>query len=273
MSKSMIAYINASFRMMESEKENSLLDDPYAKKFTDKNKKLSLLRVAHEKLGLFSKSYTRYHNAHCIRHGSIDILIKKLIGEQDIEQVVILGAGFDTRSLRFQKLNPEVKWFEVDRREIQEEKKKIFKESGALYITADLLKDDLSLITNQLDPSKKTCFLAEGLIHYLDKETFYKIVESFESIKEDKHFIFSFIRPQMRAGAATSLKMIFAFLSEIPKTFFYFDELKSSFEERGWRETNIWDVQGQITDILLKNNNFELASTQDVALVTKRSQG
>ncbi len=90
------------------------------------------------------------------------------------EQIVILGAGYDTRAYRIEELG-SVRVFEVDHPDTigvkMEKIKEIF---GSLpghvaYIPADLETDDPGrrLAEYGYDPLKKTLFAMEGLIMYL----------------------------------------------------------------------------------------------------------
>lgn len=91
-----------------------------------------------------------------------------------IEQLVILGAGYDSRAYRIEGLK-KIRTFEVDHPVIQDVKimktKKIF---GALpdhvtYVPVNLASEDFfqKLLEKGYDPSKKTLFLMEGLLYYL----------------------------------------------------------------------------------------------------------
>lgn len=94
--------------------------------------------------------------------------------EEGFEQLVILGAGYDSRAFRIEGLE-KIKVFEIDHPAMQtmkiEKAKKIF---GSLpdhvtYIPEDLGRDDFGqkLLKMGYNQSKKTLFLMEGLIYYL----------------------------------------------------------------------------------------------------------
>lgn len=94
--------------------------------------------------------------------------------ERGIEQLVILGAGYDSRAYRIEGLK-SIRTFEVDHPSTQDIKKtKLKKLFGALpsnvvYISADIISEDIfqKLIGTGYDPSIKTLFLMEGLLYYL----------------------------------------------------------------------------------------------------------
>lgn len=102
-----------------------------------------------------------------------DDFVKKSIDE-GIQQLVILGAGYDSRAYRIDGLK-KISVFEVDHPATQIMKKeKINKIFGSLpnhivYIPCDLGTEDFGqrLFEMGYDRSKKTLFLMEGLLCYL----------------------------------------------------------------------------------------------------------
>lgn len=102
-----------------------------------------------------------------------DDFVKKSIDER-LEQLVILGAGYDSRAYRIEGLK-NLQVFEVDHPATQSLKvEKIKKIFGSLpdhvvYVPADLSIDDLGqrLAEMGFDKSKKSLFLMEGVIFYI----------------------------------------------------------------------------------------------------------
>ena len=99
--------------------------------------------------------------------------------EEGMEQVVILGAGYDTRPYRFKDRLENVRVFEVDIAPTQERK---LQHLEALYekrpphvtfVPTDFNRDCLSnvLDASGFDPSKRTLFIWEGVIYYLPEES------------------------------------------------------------------------------------------------------
>jgi methyltransferase (TIGR00027 family) len=94
----------------------------------------------------------------------------------DIDQLVILGAGFDTRAFRLPK-DVGVRSFEVDAPKTQAVKREMLKEAGidtaqVVFVAADFEKEDwlTRLVDAGFDADKPALFLWEGVIIYLDKE-------------------------------------------------------------------------------------------------------
>ena len=90
-------------------------------------------------------------------------------------QVVILGAGLDSRAYRFSNLVRGAHVFEVDFPPTQEYKKKRVREilnglpAHVVYVPMDFTKDDLATVLRQAgyDATKKTVFVWEGVTFYI----------------------------------------------------------------------------------------------------------
>lgn len=94
----------------------------------------------------------------------------------NIKQLVILGAGFDTRAFTLPK-GTSTRSFEVDAPKTQAVKRIMLDKAGidsagVMFIAADFEKDDwlMRLVDAGFDIGKPTLFLWEGVIMYLDKE-------------------------------------------------------------------------------------------------------
>jgi methyltransferase (TIGR00027 family) len=91
-----------------------------------------------------------------------------------IQQLVILGAGLDSRAYRFEQLKGRVKVFEVDHPATQPGKmaklKRIFgaRPGHVAYVPIDFNEETLDkLFTFGYDRQLKTLFIGEGVVHYL----------------------------------------------------------------------------------------------------------
>ncbi|MHC4954985.1 MAG: class I SAM-dependent methyltransferase [Planctomycetota bacterium] len=100
-----------------------------------------------------------------------DRLIERAIG--DMEQFVLLGAGYDTRAYR--EPRPDgLTIFEVDQAAVQKAKIAGLQEAGVdaahvRFVEVDFSRDELfdRLRTAGYDPGKKTLFIWEGVTPYL----------------------------------------------------------------------------------------------------------
>jgi methyltransferase (TIGR00027 family) len=111
-------------------------------------------------------------------------------------QVVVLGAGFDSRGYRFQPQLRGVRFMEVDYGPTQEYKKQRVKEIlGAIpanvsYVPMDFTKDSLleQLVKAGYSEQQKTFFLWEGVVVYLPES----------AVKDTLHFVRDHSAPDSR---------------------------------------------------------------------------
>lgn len=84
-----------------------------------------------------------------------------------IDQVVVLGAGYDSRAWRMGR--PGVTFFEVDRPETQAVKRSRAPSGGPTYVPCDVTSPTLAdaLRAAGLGPDRRAAFTAEGLTMYL----------------------------------------------------------------------------------------------------------
>ncbi len=89
-------------------------------------------------------------------------------------QVVIVGAGYDGRPVRF--ASPGVTWYEVDHPSTQADKRARLNDAGAAvgairFVAIDLTDGDLGVALDEAghDRSRTSLFLVEGLLGYLPR--------------------------------------------------------------------------------------------------------
>jgi methyltransferase (TIGR00027 family) len=175
---SQTADLAAAWRAAESQKpENErVCYDPYAKCFLGgmysllgKSRLLTKIAMWYsDKVGPGASSNkvlsTRY----------IDDRLKACI-DDGIKQLVILGAGYDTRAYRFKELRGRVKVFEVDHPDTQRAKiEKVKKVFGTLpeyvvYVPVDFEKErlDRRLFESGYKKDLKTLFIWEAVTSYI----------------------------------------------------------------------------------------------------------
>jgi methyltransferase (TIGR00027 family) len=97
--------------------------------------------------------------------------------ETGLDQLVILGAGLDSRAYRFEQLAGRVRVFEVDRPATQRAKiSKLAKVLGSLpehvtFVPIDFNEETLQkLFDFGYSPQAKTLFIWEGVVHYITVE-------------------------------------------------------------------------------------------------------
>ncbi len=106
-----------------------------------------------------------------------DLFIKEV--RKNILQVVFLGAGYDTRSIRYQEFLDDTKIFELDAPTTQNEKIKLLKKNkidipeNINFVPIDFNLDDLkqTLLKAGYDATKRTLFIWEGVSMYVTDHT------------------------------------------------------------------------------------------------------
>ena len=158
------AYWIAAARARESERDDRLFDDPYADALAG-DRGRTILAVSERATGgenPFLPVRTRFID---------DAIAAEL--DAGASQVVLLGAGLDTRPYRL-ALSSGVDWYELDRPEIFAEKQRVLDAAGAvprcrrITVPVDLTGDWLSpLHAAGFDEDRRTIWIAEGLVFYL----------------------------------------------------------------------------------------------------------
>ncbi len=153
--------------------------DPYAVHFVD-SEVLEIARKNPEKTKAIREHYERLFpglgNSTRARVRYFDDFVKAAIGKS-LEQLVILGAGYDTRAYRIEGMN-KIRVFEVDHPVTQDIKidkiKKIFGSlpEHVVYVPIDFESEDLgqNLLEKGYNKSKRTLFVLEGLVMYIPPE-------------------------------------------------------------------------------------------------------
>lgn len=175
------------FRALESIRpaKERVLFDPYAIRFLSGKPKFILNtrflisgRLLNKIInGLLARVIPGGTNYVIVRARYIDDYLNQCI-EDGIEQLVLLGAGYDSRAFRFAALAQRVKVFEIDHPDSQRNKKEIVRKifgclpDHVIYVPVDFEKTKLgvSLFAHGYDKKKKTLFIWEGVTVYISRE-------------------------------------------------------------------------------------------------------
>ncbi len=212
------AGIIAAHRAIESSKssEERICYDPFAREFLPEGFTVIGKHEISEQdaLNLFKQIVPGFHEFFLARTRYIDDYLKEFI-ERGLEQLVILGAGYDSRAYRFDELKKDITIFEVDNSATQNVKKKkvceIFNRlpDHVRYVSVDFQNEDLEycLIQNGYDDHLKTLFIWEGVTMYIDQEAVDGTL-SFISKNSAKGtaVIFDYTYPEVIAGTYERLE-------------------------------------------------------------------
>jgi methyltransferase (TIGR00027 family) len=101
----------------------------------------------------------------------------------DVRQIVVLGAGYDGRALRFHA--PGVTFFEVDHPATQADKRERLVAVGAategiVFVAADFTEPGLpqALAGNGHDRRERSLFICEGVLRYLPERWFRELLRA-----------------------------------------------------------------------------------------------
>lgn len=161
---------NALFRALEQGQDVPLFCDPFARGFLRGRYRLYGALPARAVARFIDRRWPGPRAAVCVRTRHIDDRVAEALAD-GLDQLVILGAGFDARAHRLPGL-AGVRVFEVDHPSTQAMKRAVV---GAppphvRYVPADLARQPLAaaLQAAGLAPGARTLFLWEGVTNYLD---------------------------------------------------------------------------------------------------------
>ncbi|MFF4596902.1 SAM-dependent methyltransferase [Amycolatopsis sp. NPDC001319] len=167
------ALMVAAARAIETHHPHSLLRDEYAEHFVRSASSPVALptRISDVPLGDADPFWGHLGRFFAVRARTFDDFL--IDSAPHTPQLVILGAGLDTRALRL-PLPPSATCYEIDRPDVLAFKTKVLDSLGALspvphhLLTADLADDWPSvLLAAGFDPAVPTTWIAEGLLLYL----------------------------------------------------------------------------------------------------------
>jgi methyltransferase (TIGR00027 family) len=97
----------------------------------------------------------------------------------DLPQIVLLGAGYDTRACRYRDLIQNTRIFELDTPVTQQHKRGLLQQANVtippqlVFVPIDFTRDDMAetLTHAGYRPDRKTLFIWEGVCYYLPPQT------------------------------------------------------------------------------------------------------
>jgi methyltransferase (TIGR00027 family) len=200
----------ALFRALETGRNanDRLFTDPYAIHFLDGELKFATIvsrisffrkwigKIIQQKIpGVFSSGLARTKY--------IDDLLQNAI-QDGVQQVIILGAGFDTRGSRLDFLK-SVQVIEIDHPNTSNFKKEVFKKTigeppkNITYCQIDFNRQSLDELAaqNNIDFAKPAAIIWEGVTNYLTAEAIDKTFSFIARFSKGSYVIFTYIHQQI----------------------------------------------------------------------------
>jgi len=201
--------------------------------------------------------------------------------ENGFEQVIILGAGYDTLGSRLAEHYPKIKFIEVDHPATADNKVAIFKELGwqrsnIQYYSYDLKNIETLISNTGINKNLKTIFVCEGVLMYLLEKDVEKLFTSVsENFKGDCKFIFTYMEESQPGvyvfkNASGFVNMYLQKNSE-PFTWGIKPENISDFlKKSNWKLNNSYDHNSLRTDFLSETNRvLPIAMGENIAVCEK----
>ncbi|MBW1656959.1 class I SAM-dependent methyltransferase [Flavobacterium quisquiliarum] len=194
----------AFFRALETQQKNSLFSDPYAIHFIDSKLRLAT-RLYHYPIvakyinNTINKKIPGAFSSGIARTKYIDSLLENAISK-GVKQVIILGAGFDTRAVRLDFLKP-IPVIEIDHPNTSNFKAAIYKKrigkipQNVTFLQIDFNKQGLDQLASEhnLDFSKPTAVIWEGVTNYLTEEAVKSTFSFISKFASGSHIIFTYV--------------------------------------------------------------------------------
>ena len=206
------------------------------------------------KVGIFRKFFTNrfpsgMYEYVIARTKFIDSVFQNAISNE-FDQILIFGAGFDSRGIRFADLNKKTIIFELDAPVTQEAKIDQLKKRGIeinpniTFISIDFNKESLEdkLIESGFKENKKSLFILEGLTMYLDPE----------AIDNTFHVIDQF------AGTGSEVVFDYVYLSVLRGENIYYGEPEVIKQLQNTNEPWSFGIEKGKLESFLKDRNLKL---------------
>lgn len=196
----------AFFRALETKRNANerLFSDPYAIHFIDFKLRLAV-RLSQFPFfrkyinGIINKKIPGALSSGIARTKYIDSLLENSISE-GVKQVIILGAGFDTRAVRLDSLK-SIPVIEIDHPNTSNFKAEIYKKrigkipENVTFLQIDFNKEDLNQLAlkHNLDFSKPTTIIWEGVTNYLTEEAVKSTFSFISKFANKSQIIFTYV--------------------------------------------------------------------------------
>jgi len=198
----------AFFRALETKRKNKLFSDPYAIYFLDLKlrfvTRLSRYSIIAKYISnTIQKKIPGALSSGIARTKYIDELLETAISN-NVKQVIILGAGFDTRAIRLDFLK-SVPVIEIDHPNTSNFKAKIYQNrigripENVKFLQIDFNNQNLDQLAleHNLDFSKPTATIWEGVTNYLSEEAVKNTFSFISKFAKNSYVIFTYVHKEI----------------------------------------------------------------------------
>jgi methyltransferase (TIGR00027 family) len=206
--------------------------------------------------------------------------------DDGLEQLVIAGAGYDSRAYRFQGLKDRTKVFELDHPATQYRKINKLKRipdaaaDHVTHISTDFDTEDLTdkLYANGYSKEARTLFIWEGVTYYLNEES---VDATLAFVANNSvggsSIIFDYLAPGFMTGSSDPVlsKSLLKVTEKVGEKMKYAIEprtISQFLAERGFRDANNADGQF-LKRAYFKGINQDRAPAQSFSIVSARVSG
>lgn len=219
-------------------------------------------------LGHFESLSTSARNI-VTRHYIIDELMKEIISNNEDVQIILLGAGFDTRPFRVRG----GEWFEIDEHKIIALKEKYLPSASCgnklTRISCSFADTTTESVLRSIEPREDALIIIEGVLMYLDSiqvgQLFHDIGSTIPSARIICDVVTeSFYRKDLQPvqSAATALSSPFLFTPASPEKYFI---------DQGYNLITSYSIAGMLAKLELTSEEIKSnqPTTYDVFCLEK----
>ena len=211
-----------------------------------------------------------------IRHRFMENFVISML-QKDKSQLVLLGAGYDTKSLRLK--NDCVRIFEIDHPLTQRRKLSILKKnklitSDTCYISCNLTNENPGeyLKVNGIDRNVPIVVVAEGVLSYFQKSRISELIEDIGSLGNDVSLIFDYRQPLSgELHSAKSWYKQFKNKGEQYLGLFTKDEMDQLLDKKGFTTDSASDLFDIAKQFLPTFSAIDLKGSSEIRTVSKKS--
>jgi len=179
-----------------------------------------------------------------VRKRYIDTKLIETVAKSEVESIVNLGAGMDTRLYRLHQVE-HINCWEMDQPESVKNKRNAILKAMPVFpknikqVPINFLNENLGekLIENGYDPKQKTFFIWEAVSQYLDTKSLEKVFEFYSKACEGSHLVFTYVRKDFVEGKNLyNQKLIYklSVKNDLWRSSFHPEEIQPLLDKYGW---------------------------------------